>query len=261
MKRKKRDTRKKKNTTLLTIAIIIAIRICSGVLGYCIYNVVIVKNDMDAVIAMQEDTKMKDDSSNDDIWGYMNEFNLMKGRNDDFMGWIRFDSNLINLPFMYSGDDLYLRSNFEKQYSSSGTVYMDGDQSLDNKNITLYGHYVYANEHAMFTPLDKLRYEENYEENKIFRLYLENEIRTYAVAAVVEYNTKDKWNFDAGSYSKKSVDDFLQYGNTHRLYPTSEIMDAASNYVTLQTCIRGTDTRRTIVIGKEKERNVRDTKR
>ena len=230
--------------------------ICTLVLGYCIRNFLLVKDDMDKVIEMQEETKMQTEPE-EDPWAYMEEFRRMKEKNPDFMGWIKFDSGLINLPFMYSGDDLYLRADFEKKYSSSGTVYMDGKQTLDGQNITLYGHYVYANDKAMFSPLDKLRKEENYEENKVFRLYLENEIRTYTVATVVEYTLGNHWNFDLGYYTKEQFDEFLNYGSSHSLYPIDEIMDAASNYVTLQTCIRGTDTRRTIVVGKEKNRVMR----
>lgn len=231
--------------------------VCMLVLGYCLHKVFLVKDDMDNVISMQEDTKLRSDPAEPDPWAYMAEFQKMKERNPDFMGWIKFDSGLINLPFMYSGDDLYLRSDFDKKYSSSGTVYMDGGQTLNCRNITLYGHYVYANDQAMFSPLDKLRKEENYEENKVFHLYLENEIRTYTVASVVEYTLGNNWNFDLGYYTDDQFNDFLEYGSSHKLYAIDEIMDAASNYVTLQTCIRGTDTRRTIVIGKEKGRVTR----
>ena len=209
---------------------------------------------MDDVIEMQNDTKMQSAVTDDNIWGYMPGYYALDGQNRDFVGWIRFDSNLVNLPFMHSGDDFYLKHDFQKRDSSSGTVYMNGNQSLESKNITLYGHYVYANDRAMFTPLDKLRNAENYESNKVFRLYLENEIRIYRVVAVVQYNINSDWMFDAPDYSVDEWHEFLSYAQTHALYETSEAISDDANYVALQTCIRGSDTLRTVVLGKEVSR-------
>jgi len=233
--------------------------IACGVLGYSIARIISVKTDMDNVLDIQDETKMQSDvTSENDIWSYMPGYYALAKQNSDFCGWIRFDSDLVNLPFVNSGDDFYLRHNFMKEYSSSGTVYMNGDQTLDSRNITLYGHYVYANDKAMFTPLDKLRYKENYEENKVFRLYLENEIRTYRIAAVVQYNAGSNWVFDAPEYSDEEWHTFLTYAQTHMLYRTSEPISDNANYVTLQTCIRGSETLRTVILGKEVERTFND---
>jgi SrtB family sortase len=209
---------------------------------------------MDDVLEVQEETQMTEkqpEPEAEDPWAYMEGYDALKAKNKDFVGWIRFDSDLVNLPFMHSGDDYYLRTNFNKEYSSSGTVYMNGQQNLDCRNITLYGHYVYANDKAMFSPLDKLRKAENYEDNKVFRLYLDDEIRTYMIAAVVQYDITSDWMFDAPDYTAEEWNSFLKYAVTHKLYDTGVVIDTESNYVTLQTCIRGSDTLRTVVLGKE----------
>lgn len=245
--------REKRNSNALITILILIIAFASAVLGYSIVKILSVKFEMDDVLEVQDDTKMQTEKS-DDVWSYMSGYYALAGQNSDFAGWIRFDSDLVNLPFMRSGDDFYLKHNFNKDYSSSGTVYMNGNQSLESRNITLYGHYVYANDKAMFSPLDKLRRVENYEANKVFRLYLKDEIRTYHVAAVVQYSVNSDWMFDAPDYSEEEWLSFLKYAQTHALYETSEAVSDNANYVTLQTCIRGSDTLRTVILGKEVER-------
>ena len=249
-----RGQEKRKSNTLIWILALVIV-VASGVLGFSIMKILSVKLDMDSVNEVQDETKMQSDISEDDIWAYMPGYYALQTQNSDFVGWIRFDSDLVNLPFVHSGDDFYLKHNFVKDYSTSGTIYMNGNQNVESRNITLYGHYVYANEKAMFTPLDKLRKDENYEANKVFRLYLENEIRTYHVAAVIQYDIRQGgWIFDAPDYSEDEWHAFLKYAQTHALYETSEPISDNANYVTLQTCIRGSDTLRTIVLGKEVER-------
>ena len=183
-------------------------------------------------------------------WSYVTAYAEKKEQNSDFVGWIKFDSGLINLPFMQNGD-YYLRRDFNKEYNTCGTPYMNPDQDFSSQNITIYGHYVYADEMAMFTPLDKLRDESNYEENKIFRLYLDGEVRTYQIAAVVEYDIYGDWLFDVSAYSRQEWQSYLDYAAENKLYDTGVDLDVNTRYVTLQTCIRNRPNDRTVIVGKE----------
>ena len=229
-----------------------AILVALFVLGYSILNILEIRDDMVALKEKQDEVALIE---TDSTWDYMEEYDRLKAENSDFVGWVKFDSGLINLPFMYNKtDDYYLRRDFHKNYDGSGIPFMESAQTLDSRNITIYGHYVYFDETSMFTPLDQLRFPENYEANKIFRLYLENEIRTYEVAAVVEFDTKKEWKYAEGTYDEDEWRKFVSYAVGFRNYDTGVKMRLSDNYVTLQTCIRNRTDDRTVIIGKEIER-------
>lgn len=250
--------KRSKSSKVAEILLVLLSLICSVVIVVCGYNVYKNKAEISNVLEVQKATEMKTEVIKP--FDYMSEFNELKAQNSDFIGWIRFDSDLINLPILYSSaDDYYLRRDFNKEYSSMGSIFMDYQQSLDSRNITLYGHYVYADSEAMFTSLEKLMKEENYKENSIFKFYLEDEIRTYEVCAVVRYtmgethseNNLQDWYFNIPSYSSEEWTNFINYATSHSLYDTGVQMDEDSRYVTLQTCIRGSDDDRLVIVAKQ----------
>ena len=188
----------------------------------------------------------------DSPWDYMTQFWERKAENPDFIGWIKFDSGIVNEPIVQAKDDnKYLRHDFYGNYSVNGTVYMEASHTFDSRNITLYGHYIYADPNLMFTQLEQLREQENYEQNKIFRLYLEDEVRVYEVAAVIDYYAyAGAFHYTYEKYNDEQWQDFLNYMKEKRLYDTGVEITDDGQYVTLQTCVRNQKSRRTIVIGK-----------
>ena len=140
--------------------------------------------------------------------------------NPDYVGQIVFDSGLIDLPFVqakdvyrddgspyvfytkegklvedptgFSGNDVYIWTNWKTGeydlYGEGGSVFMDYRNALEDQNLIIYGHH-YARDYdpsgsKQFSALDLLLDEENYADNKSLRLILDNEIRSYEVAAV-----------------------------------------------------------------------------
>ena len=126
----------------------------------------------------QEETIVVEEKNYDE---YIELWKNNKAINEDYLGNIRFESGLIDLPFVKSVDnDDYLRRDFEtKKYSVLGTVFMDYECDLNSQNIILYGHNAFSsydagvdengkkidNKTLMFTPLDQFKDEKNYEKN------------------------------------------------------------------------------------------------
>lgn len=224
-----------------------------GIIIYSGYRIYKNKEVLSKTIKTQEETKfiinnedLSDSSCNEEI-------SNMKKINSDFIGWIKFDSGLINQPIVYSNiDDYYLRRDFYKKYSEYGTVFLNSSQSLNESNFTLYGHYVYANEELMFSPLTKLLNEENYEENSLFSLYLENEVRQYEVVAVIVYDiNNDHWNYENPTYSINDLNEFIKFVKENSVYEINDDYNIDDKYITLQTCIKNNQNERLIVVGKE----------
>jgi|GEM_PF-1227556 len=149
--------------------------------------------------------------------------------NEDYVGQIVFDSDLIDLPFVqakdvyredgslytfytkegqlvgdptgFSGNDVYIWTNWktgEYDYADEGgSVFLDYRNTLDDQNLIIYGHH-YARDYdpsgsKQFSPLDLLLDEENYEENRSLKLILDNEIREYVVTNVFTISILDDY--------------------------------------------------------------------
>ena len=192
-----------------------------------------------------------------------------------FKGIIKFDSSLIDLPFVQGVDnDFYLRRDWiTNEYSELGSIFMDYECSLDSKNIVLYGHYVYStyealdddgnkldNTKLMFTPLSKLIDESNYEANKYVSLVLEDEVRTYEVVSVFYCGlVKDGDSYYPDEYLEYYLTEYDDdYFNKYKdkiksieFYDTGVDFSNDDNLLTLQTCVEDHDDLRQIVLCKQ----------
>lgn len=67
-------------------------------------------------------------------------------KNPDIIGWIKVDGTHINYPVMQTQDEpeFYLRRNFDKEYSISGTPFMDAQSDIfvPTSNWLIYGHHM-----------------------------------------------------------------------------------------------------------------------
>lgn len=176
-------------------------------------------------------------------------------QNSDYIGWLSFESDIISEPVMFSNDnEKYLRKDFYLEKDGKGTVFMDQDCTLNSKNITLYGHYVYYDENAKFSPLHLLKDEDNYEKNQIIHFKLKDEIRTYQIFAVYYYD----WMNEAGYFYQtadfQTEEGFLRHvrrAKDRAMYDTSIEINGEDRILTLQTCVRNRDDLRLIVVAKQ----------
>lgn len=194
-------------------------------------------------------------------------------KSDDYVGTITFESGLIDLPFVQGRDnETYYRTDWENmKYDEEGSIFLDSSNTLDDQNLILIGHYVYASYDASgthkFTPLAKLIDKENYENNKYVKLYLENEVRRYEIAYVYyceliedEYEgekfsyTNDGFEFYYPNYTEKQFDKYIDTVKKHAFYDTGVTINYDDKLLTLQTCVENHDELREIVLLKEIDR-------
>ena len=152
-----------------------------------------------------------------------------KAINNDYIGEIVFDSNLINKSFVqakdvydingnlyhfynengtlvedptdYNGNDVYIWTNWKDMsydYNiEGGSVFMDYRNDLDDQNIIIYGHHFSEaggndpERCKAFTPLEKLMEVENYDSNKSLKLILDNKTCNYELVAVYKFDIND----------------------------------------------------------------------
>lgn len=264
---------KKKNNSFIYVAI--------GVLSILlIFGIVILVFDPFSFFAKEENEVVENNNNKvtevvdkkekalvNTLW----ETNRIKS--DDYVGTITFESGLIDLPFVQGSDNnTYYRTDWETmKYDEEGSIFLDSSNTLDDQNLILIGHYVYASYDASgthkFTPLAKLIDKENYENNKYVKLYLENEVRRYEIAYVYyceliedEYEgekfsyTNDGFEFYYPNYTEEQFDKYIDTVKKNAFYDTGVSITYNDKLLTLQTCVENHNELREIVLLKEVDR-------
>lgn len=246
--------KKDKKTIILLLIVIILIFVCL----FC-YKKLPKKTESKTnnIVQIEEETK------NPNI-NYDFDWNFYHNKNEDFVGYLEFESGLISIPFVQGQtNDTYIRTNWETMnYDEEGSVFLDANNSLSDQNLVIYGHYIYPEYDSSrlhkFTPLEKLLKEENYEANKTVYLYLENEIRTYEVVAVYlcPINKDETTDENLQYYWTKFDSDY--FNTTYKQavlnaeeYDTGVYFGYEDKFLTLQTCVENHSELREIVLLKE----------
>ena len=174
--------------------------------------------------------------------------------NSDFVGWLSFKSGLVNQPVVQSRDNVfYLTHSFFGKKSSIGTAFLDYNQNLDMQNITIYGHLVYRDNTLMFSPLQKLVNQANYDANRYFSFSTETEVRNYEVAIVFYYDVEEDaytLPYYYGSFDEETFNQYVQHAKEKQFYETGVKLTYEDSIITLQTCVQGKENLRLIIVGK-----------
>lgn len=207
---------------------------------------------------------INDTKEQSSTWSFSHDsWNHLKEQNNDFVGYIQFDNELIEFPVVQGMDnDYYLNHGFisidGNNYSGQGTPFLDVSNSLDDMNLVIYGHNVYYDDSAMFTPLTKLIHQENYDNNHTIHLFLENEVRTYEIAFVYYFDVNLFGIYDyqqRNFYSSEEFTEWLRIPYEENLIrPINIPLEFGDNLLTLQTCKTWDDDYRLLVVCVETNR-------
>lgn len=173
--------------------------------------------------------------------------------NPEYLGKLRFNSGLIEEPVVQGSDnEKYLNVSWDLKPDTQGTVFLDYRNQLEDRNLILYGHYVYKDESKKFGPLHQLTNPEVAEKNRELTLDLGLEIRCYQVELVYYYEMDNPvleyfhTKYDADYFSV-----YLEQVRKRALYDSEENLTSEDSLLTLQTCVRNRDDLRLIVIARQ----------
>lgn len=185
-------------------------------------------------------------------------WNTLQAENSDYIGYLMFQSDLISEPIVQAYDnDVYLDTAFDGSYDGAGTVFLDSRASLESKNLTVYGHYVYYDSNSRFTPLEKLMDQEGYEDNQVVFLFLENEVRSYIVSSVLFITEEEAeyYDFSCPDMTEFEYSDWIAYVNMKNMIdPVAGKISEKDRLLTLQTCKKWDPSQRMLVICREVSR-------
>ena len=186
-----------------------------------------------------------------DLW------QLLHAENSDFIAWLDFDSGLISLPVVQGKDnETYLTRNFDGSSGPQGTVFRDCHAGSDSPNQVLYGHTVYYDDKARFSPLAVLATDAGLQANSRLRLLFESEERTYDVCLAVYVTPREleDFGYDDPELSGGRKKRWLAYAAAYRAAGSGEKIKAEARLLTLETCRRWDADTHLVVICRENSR-------
>lgn len=162
---------------------------------------------------------------------------LMRGENEDYVGWITIRDTQIDYPIVqFTDNDYYLSHTFERTENAAGTLFVDSNipEGMEGKNVIVYGHNMKNG--SMFAGLKKYREDDFYEGHKTFRVSTKTGFYTYEIFSVSVVSP------DSDTYTLDFENDaqFLDYVarmQERSIHNTGVTVEAGDRIITLSTCV------------------------
>ncbi|MCI8993182.1 MAG: class B sortase [Eubacterium sp.] len=186
------------------------------------------------------------------------EYESIHAQNTDFIGWLEIEGTAVNYPVMQvAGDNsYYLTHSFEKNNDHNGTLFLDGNNQVVNRdtNLIIYGHNMKSGE--MFGTLKNYLEEEYFYSHSTIKFDTIYEKAVYQVVGVglseVEYQDESTfryYNF-LDAETEEEFQDYLANINALSVYGPMDI-SFGDELLTLSTCNSYTEDGRMFVLAKK----------
>lgn len=175
-------------------------------------------------------------------------FEVLKQKNSDIVGWIYLENSPINFPVVQGKDnDYYLRRLIDGTYNSAGTIFMDyrNDKNMNDWNTIIYGHNMKNS--TMFGTLLNYKEQSYYDEHKIMYYITEN--KKYEVELIAGYTESSDniiYNISNNEYMKDKI---LEFAKNKSTFKSNVEINAEDKILTLSTCSYDFDEARYILMG------------
>lgn len=167
-------------------------------------------------------------------------FERLKERNPEVVGWIFFENESISYPILYSGDNTkYLQKSLDGKRASAGSIFMDGGNTPDfeDSRTVVYGHNM--KDLSMFGKLKYYREKDYYEEHQYFQILVEGTVYRYRIFSCFEVSETEteicRVNFTSENDFADLIDE-LQNRSIRSVRDTGIEVDKDDKVVTLLTC-------------------------
>ena len=180
--------------------------------------------------------------------------------NGDFAGWIRIDGTVIDYPVMWTPEDpdYYLKRDFGKNESKSGTPYIGKNCSIKSNNMIIYAHNMKNG--TMFSDLLKYNDEEFFKSHRTISFDTSDESGIYEIIAVfkdrVHYKDETgvfRYYEYVGNLTEGEYREYVDEIKNRSLYETGITATYGQQLITLSTCSYHTENGRFVVVAVKKQ--------
>lgn len=170
------------------------------------------------------------------------DFQSLKERNKDVVGWLYQKDTVINYPVVKCKDNAtYVRADLDKKYSRAGTLFID--YRCDDEVILVYGHHMLDG--SMLASILDYQKQSYYDEHpEMLYLVEDKQYRVELFMGFVTTTEDDLYYLDSLDWLNKKTSDF----NTDAVYRKGKLL-------ILSTCYKQTGNQRYILVGNLIEEN------
>ena len=267
--RAKYQKRKRRKELICTIIIILSILIVI----LCIVKIFFWNKDNQTIDKIEKDINTKKivkekksetaqnvnppSNKNDDYWYYINmdmmsvDFNELKQKNSDTVGFIKVNGTNVNYPIVQSTDNsYYLKHAFDKSKNSAGWVFADYRNNMVNfdKNTVIYGHS--RSNQTVFGSLKKVLNKSWYgnKDNHIIKLSTPTENTLWQIVSI--YTIKPESYYITTKFSDEQFKTFVQTIKNRSQINFSGTINENDKILTLSTCEDVAGTTRLVIHAK-----------
>ncbi|MGN0496735.1 MAG: class B sortase [Lachnospiraceae bacterium] len=262
-----------KKKRLLNVIMVICLLTALGCGGYLLYYYFVSNQNegqFDILRTLIETDKEEDKGDENQNIEYVDidgvkvqkKFENLYRQNKDFMGWVTIEDTNVDYPVMYTPNDTengeyYIHRDFNKEYSSAGTPFIDSNCSIEpaTDNVIIYGHNM--NSGKMFHDIIKYEDKEFYETHKTFEFDTIYGDGTYEVVAIIRAHIlpEDSTEFKYYEFVNAGTEtEFMEYIDNIKamsVIDTKTDVKYGDKLITLSTCAYHVKDGRFAVIAKK----------
>ena len=197
------------------------------------------------------------ESKEDDYSYYINmdmmsvDFNELKQKNSDTVGFIKVNGTNVNYPIVQSNDNTYyLKHAFDKSKNSAGWVFADYRNNMVNfdKNTVIYGHS--RSNQTVFGSLKKVLNKSWYgnKDNHIIKLSTPTENTLWQIISI--YTIKPESYYITTKFSNSQFQTFVKTIKERSQINFSGAINENDKILTLSTCEDVAGTTRLVIHAK-----------
>ena len=254
---KKRN--KKIRINIIEIMCIFILIIGGLYIGYYLYSEYREEQNNIKIAKIFYDKKEKESISANIKTAKMKQLEELQKINPDIIGWISIPGTRIDYPVLQTTDNsYYLTHNYKKEYSISGSIFLDKDFNIGNSdtNYLIYGHRNKSG--SMFEDLINYKDEEYYKEHPIIQFTTIKDDSEYEIIAVFlsrvyyRYETNVfRYYYFINAVNQEAFDDYVSNSKEASLYNIENTAIYGDQLLTLSTCEYSQEDGRLVVVAKK----------
>lgn len=197
------------------------------------------------------------EDKDDDYWNYIKmdmmsvDFNELKKKNSDTVGFIKVNGTNVNYPIVQTTDNsYYLKHAFDKSSNSAGWVFADYRNNMVNfdRNTVIYGHS--RSNQTVFGSLKKVLNKSWYgnKDNHIIKLSTPTENTLWQIVSI--YTIKPESYYITTKFSDSQFKEFVKTIKDRSEIEFSGTLSENDKVLTLSTCEDVAGTTRLVIHAK-----------
>lgn len=228
------------------IILVALLAVFVSVAGFSAYKIITISKDyrtskieyeaLQKQFVKKTETAVEDKQEEEEAGLFSVDFNALKQKNKDYIGWIIVPGTSISYPVLQAKDnDKYLHRTMEGKYAYAGSIFMDFRVSglWDDFHTILYGHNM--KNKTMFHDMRYYVKKDYWDKHQTIEIYLKDKIYVYkAFSFYKTIATDDSYTLYYSNDQAKS--DYIRYCQSSSKYNSKQSVNISDKIITLSTC-------------------------